>query len=111
MPPLMPAPKKSGGASTTMAAGHAGHMKRQVPASGGAFWTFGRAGYVSGIQFFESVWADIGAGSLLGGGKSGGGRGWQDGALSCQDSQSKWPRRRGIGYDFHGIRTVPSSLV
>ena len=40
-----------------------------------AFWNFGRAWYVSGIRFLESVCADIGAGSLLGGGKSGGGKG------------------------------------
>ena len=40
-----------------------------------AFWTFGRAWYVSGIRFLERVCADIGAGSLLGGGKSGGGKG------------------------------------
>src|SRR5437868_5782646 len=35
LPPLMPAPKKSGGTPAAMGGGHAGHMKRQVPGSGG----------------------------------------------------------------------------
>jgi hypothetical protein len=35
MPPLMPAPKKTGGAPAVMSGGHAGHMKRQVSAAGG----------------------------------------------------------------------------
>src|ERR1700744_229809 len=36
LPPLMPSPKKSGGAPAAMAGGHAGHMvKRQAPAASG----------------------------------------------------------------------------
>ncbi len=37
MPPLMPAPKRGGGAAAPagMSGGHAGHMKRQAPSSGG----------------------------------------------------------------------------
>jgi hypothetical protein len=69
LPPMMPAPKKDGAAGGM--SGHAGHMKRQVPASGG-----GLSGLLSalGMSFgggSEAVFTDARTGGLLGGGKSG----------------------------------------